>query len=258
MNMRDIIDLIEEGIATSGRQTPSMLKKLPELERHRLLSFIHSWLGGSYMGPTKDQTVVSTWEELHRLFPVKANGKVTLYRLVTIPKRLAEKKMISFRPAPGQISSWASNLTGADCAAGIAREHEEDMSSTARVVIKAEVDAATILASTATIKKMVNTLAHDYFDRYPDTEHVEIRTDGPYKGSKVHSMVRHPEYPGGDDTNLTMDDVGYMLDVCSRRGGWCRQYEYVVRTPELVEAEIVRIYRIGDRELRQGNDDPHN
>ena len=51
-------------------------------------------------------------------------------------------------------------------------------------------------------------------------------------------------------------EVGYMRDVLDRKGGYYRQYECIVRTPERVDGKVVRVYRKGKRIYRLGNDDP--
>jgi hypothetical protein len=54
-----------------------------------------------------------------------------------------------------------------------------------------------------------------------------------------------------------MDDVGTLQDVLNRPGGFNHQYEWVIETPPIILARIIRIYRHGDKEIRFGNDDPY-
>jgi GNAT superfamily N-acetyltransferase len=236
--------------------------KYPEIsdkERHEILRFIYHWMRGDYMSKHRDPTQIKMWKKIAEMFPPKVGATVPLYRLITVPIEYADKPAFNIHPAPGILSSWSSTLVGIDAVAGVAREMVPalKMKDTARIAIRADIPGSDILATPASIKKAFATLAHDYFDRWPDREEKTVRDDG----REVWRTVHHPEYPGADDEDehdFTMDDVGYLLDVTQRRGGHMRQYEYVVITPPKVQAKLVRVYRKGEDILRIGNDDPHN
>jgi hypothetical protein len=229
---------------------PSHVRSMSDTERHEWLKFIHDWLVGHYMSKyPNDASTLAKWKQLAVLFPPKVPGQVMLFRLVTVPIALAKRGRFSFRPALNPVSSWSKTLVGLDSAAGIALD-QADSPETARVGIEASVPGDLVLATTKSLRDAFMSMSHDYFDRYHE---VEIK-----KNNSLH--MTHPGYPGGDDDNnveFNMDEVGFLQDVMSRRGGAHRQYEYVVETPAKVDATVVQIYRMGKDHKRMGNDDPH-
>jgi hypothetical protein len=195
--------------------------------------------------------VLTNWRIIAGWFPPKVPAQIKLFRLVTIPIRLARQQTFRFRPAMTPVSSWSTTLVGIDAVAGVAREFHATPDTT-RVAIETVLPGKLVLATTQTIKRAFMTLSHDYFERYP--EKVERKKiDG-----QIYITTRHPGYPGGDDAMFTMDDVGFLQDVLNRKGGHLQQYEYVLETPSEIEARVVQVYRVGDDVLRWGNDDPHN
>ncbi len=114
------------------------------------------------------------------------------------------------------------------------------------------IPAPRVLATPQTIRDAFMTLSHDYWGRFPEVETATRQSDG-----RMLHRVSHPGWPGGDEADFTMDDVGFLRDVLNRPGGHYRQYECVVESPPEVYATVVRIYRIGTKVIRSGNDDPH-
>jgi hypothetical protein len=222
---------------------------MSDAERHQLLEFIYNWLSGSFMQKPSPNALVR-WQTVARLFPPKVSGEMSLFRLVTVSSTFAAQRRFTFKPAPGVVSSWTSTLVGLDAVAGVATDllhnygSAVDRTETARLGIEATIPGDLIFATPTTIRNAVMALSHDYFERYREV----VRKD---------HTVTHPGYPGGEDASFHMDDVGFLQDVLNRPGGHYRQYEYVVRTPPQVDATVVQIYRIGDKIVRQGNDDPH-
>jgi hypothetical protein len=225
------------------------VKAMTDLERHRILDFMYTWLRGSYMG---DMTAgpYLVWKEISTLFPVKVTGDIKLYRLVTVPVDYAEKKEFSFRPAPGKASSWCKNIAGLDYVAGIAYERNADVRATARVAISAIIPAKDILATPTSIRKAVLEISKDYFTKYPDKE-VCIK-----RGKQtVPTLVQHPDYPGGQSPNMDLSEVDFLRSIVQWRGGYHRQHECVVETPERVVATMERIYRLGNDDIRAGKEE---
>jgi len=200
------------------------------------------------MGKKSDPSVLQKWKELSIRFPPEISSPTILYRLVTIPIGRTKDKHLTFRPAPGYASSWSQKLSGIRYVAGIARDFKEN-ARTARVVIKSEISPDFILATPASIKKAFRSYSHDYFDRYPE---VEVKEK---KNGDVYSKTTWPGYPGGDDAEFDMDEMGYMREVLNRPGGFHLQHECVVETPESIDAEIVEIYRLGNKILKHGQEE---
>ena len=228
---------------------------MSDAERHNLLEFIYHWLSGSFMQKPSPNALVR-WQLLARLFPPKVSGDVRLFRLVTVSSKFAQQRQFIFKPALSVVSSWTRTLVGLDAVAGIAtdirHEYGKDQTETARLGIEATIPGDLVLATPTTIRNAVMALSHDYFERYKEVVHKEKRPDG-----LTYVTTSNPGYPGGDNAHFSMDDVGFLHDVLNRPGGHYRQYEYVVRTPPQVAATVVQIYRIGDKIMRHGNDDPH-
>jgi hypothetical protein len=238
-------------------------KAMSDAERHMWLKFIAQWLAGSYMfAPRKSMSQMRDpavmWQQIATMFPPKVPPQVRLYRLITVPIKYARMQHFSIKPAEGSVSSWSGTLVGIDAVAGVATDMRhnyggyKDRTETARVAIEATIPGASVLATPISIRNAFMTLSHDYFERYP-----EAVTRTPGDNGRILSTVSYPGYPGGDDQQFTMDDVGFYQDVLNRPGGAYRQYEYVVRTPPRVDATLVQVYRIGNDEIRAGNDDPH-
>lgn len=234
------------------RPTPQVLA-MSDAERHEWLKFIYEWLAGQFM---RDQPtdILERWSQLAKLFPPKVPSEISLFRLVTVPVKYAAVKQFSLKPALGKVSSWTRTLVGLDAVAGIATDMSGDrrVSETARIGIEATIPGHLVLATPMSIRNAFMTLSHDYFERYKETP-VEYTKDG-----VRHLSVTYPGWPGGDDAMFAMDDVGFLQDVLNRPGGHYRQYEYVVETPPKVDATVVQIYRIGVKDIRMGNDDPHH
>ena len=223
--------------------------EMSEKEKYKFLDFINKWYRGDYMG--KNQAgPYEMWKNLSLLYPPRISGDVTLFRLVTVPIKLASKTTFTFRPAPGVTSSWCKNMSGLDYVAGIAREFEwENSHTTARIAISAVIPGRLILATPTSIKKAILDLSHG-FEKYQETEHREKRADG-----RIYSSMKpHPDYPLGADADTKFDDIDFLRGMTYERGGWHRQHECVVETPDSVEATVVRKYRVGDKELRDGKE----
>ncbi|MFA5489929.1 MAG: hypothetical protein WC284_12030 [Candidimonas sp.] len=229
-----------------------ILNNLSDAQRHEWIRFIHKWLSGSYMGKKTDQLILQKWKEFKILFPHNEQPKY-LYRLITIPKDKIDEKIISMKPSPYPVSSWSGSKRGIDFVAGLAREFEENISETARVVIKASIPSSAILATKKTISKAILELTHDYFEKYPEYSEVIIKNG---ERERIHG---HRGWPEEDEKDgFTRDDVGDWQWWATERGGPNRQNEYVVETPENILCEIVDIYRIGDKDIKIGHDDPIN
>ena len=229
---------------------------MSDQERHEYLGFMDSWLNGSFMRK-QPQNVLTTWETISRMFPPRiATPEVTLYRLVTLDIKYAKAKTLNFNPAPGRVRRWSSRLIGLDPVMGVSTDvkantaHEQSI--TCRLGIEANIPSELVLATTASIRKAFMTLRHDYFERYPEKN---IETNHPIYG-KVSRTI-YPGYPGGEDALFDMNEIGYYRDVLTRIGGHLRQFEVVVKTPPRINAKVVRVFRVGENVLRQGNDDPH-
>lgn len=235
-----------------ARRIPAWVHTMSVKERHGWLEFIHQWLSGQFMGK-HNADLLSRWEQFARMFPPRVPPQMRLYRLVTLPIGYAKKSNFMIKPAITPASSWTSTLVGLDSVAGIATDFRGDgnLESTCRLAIAAEIPGDLILATYKSLRDGFMALSHDYFDRYPEQQVTWVE-----KGVK-HSRIDHPGYPG-DENIMHMDDVGFLQDVMNRPGGHYRQYEFIVRTPSRVQANVVRIYRIGPKDLRYGNDDPHN
>lgn len=242
---------------------PQQIRAMSDADRHTMLKFIGKWLAGSYMIGSRKMNALphdpaTMWEQIATLFPPEVPAHLRLFRLVTVPIAYANRHHFSIKPALGKVSSWSGTLVGIDAVAGVATDmtHNygsyKDKTETARVAIEATIPGSAVLATPLSIRKAFLTLSHDYFDRYQEVEHREV------KDGQTYISYSHPGYPGGDDASFDMNEVGFYQDVLTRPGGAYRQYEYVVRTPPRVDATLVQVYRIGDETIRRGNDDPHN
>jgi hypothetical protein len=239
MKITDIINTFE----AFTRRKASMM---PISERHDWLEFINSWLSGTYMGDQQSTDILSRWQQLAKMFPPRITHPIRLYRLVTIPETMLNRPELEFKPAPNVVSSWTSTLVGLDAVAGIAYERN-NRTDNARVGIKAMLSPESILATPLTIRDAFITLSHDYFERYPEQ----------YETSPKGIVTQHhPGYPG-KNPNFTMGDIDFLHDVLNRPGGHYHQYEWIVETPPIILAHIIRIYRHGVKQIRLGNDDPH-
>lgn len=242
---------------------PRQIQSMSDADRHTMLKFIGQWLAGSYMvgtrritPPPHDPAIM--WQHIAKLFPPKVPAQLRLFRLITVPLAFAKKQHFVVKPAPGKVSSWSSTLVGIDAVAGVATDmthnygSNKDKTETARVAIEATLPGSTVLATPRSIRDAFMALSHDYFERYPETEH-RVEKDG-----QTYISYSNPGYPGGDDASFDMNEVGFYQDVLNRPGGAYRQYEYIVRSPSRVAATLVQVYRLGNETVRIGNDDPHN
>ena len=239
------------------RVSKSKVKAMSDRDRHELLKFIHDWLAGSYMAdgestPRGTHDPMEMWKKIAAIFPASVPGDLPLYRLVTVPKANAADDMLTFKPARGKLSSWSSTLTGVDCVAGVAREFSDEH-KTARVAINTMIPGSSIIATPKSIKEAFLTLSHDYMDRYRPKDVSTTQPDG----RTLWREVPHQDWPGYPDDGFDYHDVDYAQDLTSRRGGWMRQYEYVVITPPTITAKVVRVYRVGTHNVRYGNDSPN-
>lgn len=235
-------------------------KKIPrgmtDEQRHDWLRFIWMWLSGQYMGDKQTPDVAERWKEFARIFPPKVKSVVPLYRLVTVPLRYAEQEVLSFKPAPGRVGSWSQTMTGIDAVMGVATD-QGSSPDTARLAIQANIPGQSILATPSTIKAAFLAMSHDYFDRYPEVEHREPIPDEP---GRFISRVGFEGWPEEDQKRgFDPYEIGFIRSVYQAyRGGFYRQYEVVVETPPQIEGKVVRVYRLGNKVLNYGNDDPHN
>lgn len=244
-----------EIIAEKVRLTPAV-KALTDAERWEMISFIVNWIGGSHMSKA-DISHVAMWEKIAALFPPKVTGPMRLFRVVTLPIEYADKDEFHLeRPAPGPIGSWTSTKVGLDTVAGIATDFAEKTpglaKKTCRIAIAATIEPQDILMTIGSLKEAFLTLIHDYdagnAEEYWKEEH-------PQHGTVMRS--RYKTYLGSDD-QLVLNELGYLWSLfIDYSGGPYRQSEHIIRTRPL-DVKKILTYRVGERIVRYGNDDPHN
>lgn len=231
---------------------------LPFETRHEWVKFIHFWLSGNYMDDQQPADALQRWWEFARLFPPGVSGPRTLYRVVTIPVEMAGQTDLRFRPAPNPVSSWTETRFGMDTVVGVAWDIEGErqgrQAKTARVGIQAVIPANLVLATRATLRYAFLALTHDYWDRFP-----EVVVQKQVGRETYISVYNNKDWPEPEEVAFNMGDVGYLQDLFTNiNGGPYRQYEWIVETPPVVDAKIVKRFRIGNRTLSHGHDDPHN
>lgn len=238
------------------RMTAKRAAQIPIETRHKIVDFIHRWLSGQFMGKQRSDKAAQGWRTIAEMFPPEVPAQIKLYRVVTVPLALVQGKkigdMITLTPTLNSVASWSLRLAGTDPVAGIAREFKGGP-NTARIAIAAVLPGKSVLATPRTIRDAFLILAHDYWTRFP-----ERTTRTPTKDGMTTISTDHVGYPETTPDGLSMDDVGFYMDVLNRPGGHYRQYEVIAEAPPTpIQAQIVRVYRRGLDDVRQGNDDPH-
>lgn len=229
--------------------------QISDQERAKIIDFMMSWLGGSYMaGSAKENDqrldAITIWQRIHDLFPPRINRPIRLFRLVTLPVKYADLKTFHLdRPALKAVSSWTSTHFGLESVHGITSERYGENSC--RMAIQATISPENILASHQSLRRAFSVLTHDY--EYPDPAY----TTKMIKGEMHKSNPVYPNYLGKTDESFHSDLVYYKSLFDEMKGGPLRQYEFVVKTTS-VEATNIRVYRRGEESYFSGHDDPHN
>ena len=181
--------------------------------------------------------VLQKWEQFNTLFPTGLSGQVPLYRLMTIPIKYADMKVFHIeKPCPAPVGSWAKTRTGIMYVAGIATDMADRLGleeETARLSIKANIDAQNILATTQTIRYAIIDMTRDYMN----IDHWEIGA-----GKDKAYLDYQGDYFDKDSWSMEVD---YMRErMQSLRGGHYNQWEYIVRT-QPVDATVDKVFRVG-------------
>lgn len=214
---------------------------ISDKERYELINFMLDWLGGSFMRTQEDH--LDMWNRLRDLFPHRASRPVALMRLVTLPIEFADQKSFHLpQPAPKSVGSWTSTRFGLESVHGITTE-DGSQDKTCRIAIAAKIDPQNILMTSETLKRALLTLTRDY--------HWEEET----RGKDGRSQFK--EYLGSVD-DMFHNQLDYIVSTMRDfKGGYMRQYEYIVRTTPL-DVRNIMVFRKGDEVLKYGHDDPHN
>lgn len=218
-----------------------------DAKRAELITFLIHWLQGRFMSmdPKQREGKLSEWEEFASIFPPRATKPIRLMRLVTLPIEYASQKRFHLEhPAPFAAGSWTSTHMGIDSVAGIAVEKELEGNvngwGTCRLAIRATIQPENILATPRSIKSAFLALTHDW-----DYDKHDYYSDNAERYLDIE-----------DET--VREDIGYIQSILDEvKGGFMRQYEYIVRTTPL-DVEVVRVYRVEDKQHHMGHDDPHN
>ena len=240
-----------EEILTERAISPA-IKQMSDEDRRDWIMFLIRWLRGEFMQKATDEQLAK-WEEFAQLFPHGVTAPLPLMRLLTIPIKYADMKEFELKqPAPGPVGSWTSTKRGLDSVAGIARDFAEGEleQKTARIGISAVIEPNDLLATVKTIRQAFLAFTHDWHGQF---EYTQTK-----RGNKYDTISTHYHPYLGDTSEDFHEELGYYQGLCRRyTGGPYRQYEHIVRTHP-VQAKRVIIYRVGSKELRYGNDDPHN
>jgi hypothetical protein len=230
----------------------NVIRNMTDAQRHDYLEFLYNWLIGVHMGHT-DESPLLMWTKISQMFPPNISKNIVpLYRLATLPKKYADFNEINVRPAPGPIGSWSIKLIGLESVMGVTVDKAFG-DDTARIGYKSEIPSELILATPSSIKNAFLTMSHDYMERYPEIERTYQNNN-----RKVVSYDTNPNWPGSKYSSFDLSEVEYMQDVISKRGGFLRQYECIVKTPPKILMQKVKVFRIGRQVLHPGNDSPHD
>jgi hypothetical protein len=233
--------------------------RMSDQEKYELAQYVYHWLSGNFMKGEGDWSHhMNQWKLIHSMFPPRfPRDPVRLYRLVTLPLEFADKQDLVIAPGHGPLTSWSKTLSGIDAVMGVATDMNDDADTSCRIAVTADIPTSWILATHTSMRDCFMSLTHDYFEKYPEVTEItkEPKPEGGFW--EVHRTT-NPGWPGDENGDFRMDDVGFLHDVMNRPGGHYKQYEVVVNTPPKMEVKLVRVYRRGKEILRYGNEDPHN